>query len=58
MWIPVCVKKRRQENARASAPLEIGVEALAFKGVYQNEVPPPNLNCWTVSYFPLVSGIA
>src|SRR6202022_2609826 len=25
---------------------------------YQNEVPPPNLNCCTISYFPLVSGIA
>jgi hypothetical protein len=24
----------------------------------QKEVPPPNLNCWTVSYFPLVRGIA
>jgi hypothetical protein len=54
----VRVKKRRQENARASAPIEIGSEAQALNGVYQNEVPPPNLNCWTPSYFPLVSGIA
>lgn len=24
----------------------------------QNDVPPPNLNCWTTSYFPFVNGTA
>lgn len=25
---------------------------------HQNDVPPPNLNCWMTSYLPLVSGTA
>jgi len=36
----------------------IGAGAFRRVMVGQNEVPPPNLNSWTVSYFPLVSGIA
>jgi hypothetical protein len=33
-------------------------EAISSEVEFQNEVPPPNLNCCTMSYFPFVSGTA